>query len=111
MNNILYHWKKTDTLKCDYCECDRQTPVYMFVQCKVTKQIWDKLKIFITQCTKIKGSELLLTTENIMLNTVHSDPRNIVNLFTLVVKQHIYYCKCFGKRITFRGIVNKFERL
>ena len=37
MNEVLFHWKKVSSQKCDWCN-EKQTMVHVMTQCQMTRK-------------------------------------------------------------------------
>ena len=48
-NDRLYYWKKVDTKKCEFCECEVQTIQHLMWECRVTQIIWKSLEKHATE--------------------------------------------------------------
>ena len=110
-NDRLFHWKKSDTQKCDYCPCIKQTTRHLLVECENSIQIWDGLKHYLKHKTDIDLTPTEFTQSRILLNNVHPKPGNVVNVMVLVAKQHIFASKCQGKKPLMHEILNKIKRI
>ena len=96
---------------CEFCLKEKQTPLHLLVWCQKAQDLWQLFQKFILQCTTAQGNELAFTPENIMLNLVYPKSAHMVNLLTLIVKQHIFYCKCAGKKLDFEEAICKIESI
>ena len=72
----------------------KQTLDHLMYTCESTQIIWNSFKEFIVKNTNIDVNELQFNCKTIMLNTFHTKPGHLANLLGLIVKQHIYACKC-----------------
>ena len=52
----------------------------------------------------ILQDQLNVGAENIILNTVHPNPKHIVNCICLIVKQYIYRKRCGNEKPRFREV-------
>ena len=98
-NDQLYHWKKKDTQKCDYCPELKQNMFHIYWECKVVLNFWKELITFFEIDMYLEDSELTTfhenwTIENLILNTVMPKPGHIVNMILLVAKRYIFSNKC-----------------
>ena len=109
-NDRLYYWKKVTSKLCEFCEKGKQTIMHLMSECNQIKQVWNEFKQFINQHVCYKGS-ITLTTKTIILNSVHPDPKNVINFLVLVTKQYIYAQKCLGQKIMFKQLVENFTKL
>ena len=109
-NDKLVHWKIVESSKCDFCQ-EKQDTVHLMFSCNRVQIIWKKFRELLDKCTTINVNEFMFTENTVILNTVHSKPGHIVNYLTLIIKQHIYFCKCTKKLPKFHDIVNKIERI
>ena len=88
-NNILYHWKKVASQKCDWCTCAKQDVIHLLHSCDKAMSIWQDLHDILNPIEK----NLEFTAENIIYNRVLPG-NHVINFITLVAKFVIYRCKC-----------------
>ena len=97
-NNVLYHWKKVPSQRCDWCHEPKQTVEHMLFLCPVTYKFWQNFCIYVNKKYNFNNVELdvtKLTYKSIFLgNVVTTDVAHIANFFVLVAKQYIFACKC-----------------
>ena len=88
-NDILYKWKKVESENCNICDKTvKQTIVHLLIECNKSKEIWYQLKlIFISY-------EYNWSDKAIVTNSVHENPKHVINLVTLIAKQFIFQQKC-----------------
>ena len=86
-NDILYKWKIKDSTKCEWCE-EPQTLTHLLINCKTTKKIWNVIQDLLG-VTK-------LTERDIIFNCYATKQNDIRNLIILVVKYHLFQCKCLN---------------
>ena len=112
-NDRLFYWKKTDSVNCEYCNIYKQTIVHLMWECTVVQKVWKDFNTYVKEHEHLKHceKELELNLKNIMLNCVHPKIGNILNLFVLVLKQHIFAQKCLGKKPLFNDIKIKYVQL
>ena len=100
-NDVLFHWKVKTSNICEYCEKTKQTTIHLMVECEYVRKIWEEI------FSLFDSNTICWKPENIMNNSVHPKKNNILNLITLIVKQYIYRCKCQGKNITTKGVLQE----
>ena len=111
-NTRLIHWKIVESAICEFCLEEKQTVTHLMYECKIIKnEVWIKLEKFILRKKIANTSEIQVNLQNVMLNTVHENARHLINLFTLIAKQHIFACKCLNREIRFEEIIEKIEIL
>ena len=91
-NDILFHWKKVSSQKCDYCE-HKQTIIHLMYYCKNARSVWDKVMEFLDD----HGFNIKLDPESIILNNTKIQ---MVDFVILVVKQLLFRHKCNGTELT-----------
>ena len=107
-NNILYHWKKVDSQRCEYCDCPKQNIKHLLYECIYSIKIWRDFKNFV--CNKMHLNEEFVLPHSAILHIGLAFPRgHVLNFFILIIKQHIFASKCLGTRPTFKEIENKFK--
>ena len=95
-NYILKKWKVVDCELCEFCQSKVQTVMHMLIECKYVQWVWRALQGMFVM------SNLCWEQENLIFNTIHENPKHLVNLLALILKQYIYYCKCQGIRPNIR---------
>ena len=104
-NNVLYHWKKSDTQICDLCKKSKQDIIQLMYKCPVVRPIWSHLQAVFWKAGIICNFE----PQTVILNLVHDDIEHIINKVTLIVKQFIYRSKCQGSRPNYMGAVSEIK--
>ena len=102
-NKELKLWGIKNTNTCAYCNeiDDIQHTLYA---CPLIMSLWIKWSEYISQRY---GIVIDVTFEMIILNNFVSDPKNIVNVLGLVLKQLIYRCKCRKTKVDFTMFINE----
>ena len=108
-NDRLFHWKITDTQLCERCASEKQTTQHLFYFCNKVCKIWKEFQQFVEECMYCDTSVIEINVTNTFLNLIHLKSSHLVNFFALIIKQHIYFCKCSNKQLRFQDIVLKFE--
>ena len=108
-NDKLFHWKKVDSQKCEYCNDNKQTTKHLLFNCTfINEKIWRRFQKLVNNVMEIKATELNIPTpENMLLNNYHSSPGHIVNFMLLLAKQYIYACKCCKTKPSFKILMDK----
>ena len=88
-NRLMYMGICSDNM-CDFCKNDRETYVHFFFNCPIVVSFWEKLFSELG----IDIQQLNWNPMTLLLNCVHPEPPNYVNLITLVTKQQIFAAKC-----------------
>ena len=84
---------KIETNLCTQCNLIEEDIVHLFVTCSVTQEIWTEVRKYLYN-NGIEGLSHRWEPMNILWNTVDINPRSVVNLITLVVKQYLYRKRC-----------------
>ena len=103
-NNVLYHWKKVASQKCDFCDVLKQTPYHLFISCRHAAEIWEQLAEYLDEY----GFNFEVKAKNIILNNYED---RIVNFLVLVVKQLLYRHKCQQKTLNWKQVLREIENL
>ena len=85
-NDVLSKWGVVTQDKCEFCEKNNQTLSHVFWECEVVQGIW----AYITETMNIAS----LSINSVLSNQITAKPHQIENFIILIVKQHIYSCKC-----------------
>ena len=91
-NDILFHWKKVDTVLCNLCTEEKQLIRHLMCDCKYTRDLLEWFKNLLRQCDTEVDSQICF--QSIIYNNIMENPTNVFNLILLVLKQYIYRCKC-----------------
>ena len=89
-NADLVTWQKIDQDTCTFCGISKETCVHLFLECPVTKEIFNKMSEF----WRSRNCQFIVNLENIVLNTFHDNPAHVSNFTGLIAKQFIYKCRC-----------------
>ena len=105
LNNWLYHCNIVQTQDCTFCASAKEDYFHFFFDCQVSQGIWSKLHDLIAM-NMIEHP--FLEYSNIMINRVHKNSNNFMNLLCLIAKQHLYYSKIQNKQPNAKVIINEF---
>ena len=53
---MLFRFKKVDSSLCSYCNKEQETLLHLFHSCLKTKQLWNKLRQYLSKFTNISHS-------------------------------------------------------
>ena len=109
-NDRLFYWNKVPSQKCEYCK-QKQMLTHLLFDCDMAKDTWMNLHDFIVKFMEVTENQLNWDLQAIMLNKVHPNSSDIINLLVLITKQYIFSCKCLKKKIYFPHIVQKIENI
>ena len=101
-NNVLFHWGKVPTQACEFCDCTKQTPIHLLIECPNSLMIWKSLESYLEEF----GFPFKINTKSIILN---SYPTDIINFFVLLIKQKIFAYKCKNELCTWGTILNEID--
>ena len=87
LNNILFRFKKVDSSLCRYCNEERETLLRLFYSCLKTKQLWSKLRQYLSQFINIPHSTPQISIVKIFENNQHSI---LINHLLLILKFYIF---------------------
>ena len=102
-NKELKKWGIVQSANCKTCgELDNiEHTLYL---CQNVKKVWQEW------CEFIKENFLVtieLTFEMIVMNNFIGNPKNIINVLALILKQLIYRCKCQNTKICFAMFIKE----
>ena len=108
LNNMLFRFKKVDSLFCSYCNEEEETPLHLFHSSLKTKQLWNKLRQYFSQSVNIPHStpQSSIVVINIFDNKQHSV---LINHLLLIFKFYIYSARN-TKQLNFDNLkINELE--
>ena len=86
-NNMLSMFQKVDSRLCLYCNEEEKMPLRLFYSCLKTKQLWNKLRQYLSQFIKIPHSTPQISIVEIFENNQHSI---LINHLLLILKFYIF---------------------
>ena len=98
--DILIHWKKVESNRCDFCKIEKQTILHLLGNCVKIKTLWNWLQALFRK-EKIHTD---FSLQNVIFNNVHTDVNHVANTTVLIGKQYIFRCKCQGDNPTYGGL-------
>ena len=112
-NDVLYYWKKVPSQQCELCKIEKQTVKHLLFDCSLIQIIWKQLKQYVQNSMEVDINILDFSCKNIFLNTVELHPKaaHVINVLTLVTKQHIFAMKCLERSINFGEVIDKIKKL
>ena len=84
---MLFRFKKVDSPLCSYCNEEEKFPFHLFHSCLKTKQLWNKLRQYVSSFTNIPHSTSQSSIVRIFDNDQHSV---LLNHLIRIFKFHIY---------------------
>ena len=98
-NDILYKWKIKKSFECDYCK-EIDTIEHHLFFCKASKEIWDKLQIWLKSNMNINFP---LTVCEVIFGIPNSADSNIklINFLIIITKWYLNKMKSESKQIYF----------
>ena len=104
-NDILVHWRKKNSNKCDFCDY-KQDIKHLLYDCTEISKIWGRFGAMFLDKNHQK-----ISFENILFNNIIDKPKyHIINLLMLITKQIIFRGKCSGELPTYRQFVHEYYR-
>ena len=88
-----------DNDNCTFCNSQAETMEHLFLSCPRVKGLWDYVK-------EITGNDENIDFKMIVLNTLHTKPKQIDNLILLLMKFYIYKTRCANERIKKQSLEN-----
>ena len=68
---MLFRFKKVDSSLCSYCNKEQETLLHLFHSCLKTKQLWNKLRQYLSKFTNISHSTPQSSIPGIFDNNQH----------------------------------------
>ena len=109
LNDRLVHYGISSTNLCTFCNRSKETVEHLFIECSVTKQVWDQIQEYLLHSYH---SDMERTTKRIILNQTCSMTGNessLVDLMIVITKQKIFAAKCCNEKPNAKIIINEFE--
>ena len=111
-NDRLFYWKIVPSQICEYCKDKIQNIEHLMYSCDIVRKIWREFQEYIDKEKLCMDPNVVeINWKTIFLNKVHPKATHLINFLTLIIKQHIYACKCLNVEIKFLEIVKKFKSL
>ena len=102
-NVDLKIWKMRDHDTCSFCNTYTETYEHLFVSCQTVCVFWKAVAIRLSELgiISVYAAQKLWTANahQILFNTVHDSPVNILNFMCLTLKQYIYRQRCWSERL------------
>ena len=87
---MLFRFRKVHFTLCSCCNEEEETLVHLFHSCLKTKQLWNKLRQYLSQFINIPQSTPQSSIVGIFVNNQHSV---LINHLLLIFKFYIYSAK------------------
>ena len=91
LNTHLYRWGKNSDNLCTFCGKYKETIVHLFIDCEVSKKLWDFVATYIF---KRFDTVIQMTRSNIVWNCIASNKKSAINTLCLITKQFLYAQRC-----------------
>ena len=105
-NKTLFKWDIIKSPLCVFCQKENETVIHLFIHCEKVKKIWDNITTWLKNEFNV---QVKIDQENVIMNTVHDNPRNVANFICLLVKHYIYSQRCLGNPICTYEIMAKIK--
>ena len=103
-NIKLYKWNKVSSENCSFCKKEKETVIHLLIECDKVKKLWTSLEKSINYFLKIR---IQLDPPLIILNNYKGKNKNLINLFIVSLKHHIYASKCLQEEPDFKKFMAK----
>ena len=104
-NNILVHWRKSESNICNLCHVGKQTIIHLMFECDKVNAIWMRLQDTLWSAGIICNFD----AQNVLFCEVHESVNHIANTITLICKQFIYRYKCQDKDFNYEAMVTEIK--
>ena len=99
-NSFLYKCELKETELCTFCTETKENLVHIFWECNYVRIVWSSVGNFL----KICGIRLLFNAKDIILGlTEHSSAQGTINNVLIILKYHIYVCRCKCRDLDLKG--------
>lgn len=95
-NVQLKLWNIIESEMCTFCKVQPEDIVHLFCECTYVKNLISQVKEW---CDMIDPT-VVFSNQNILFNTVHSNPRHVINTIILIMKYYIYSSRCLQKSLS-----------
>ena len=102
MNTHVAKWNKEQSEMCTFCNEEVESYMHCFVQCDISKKIWGALKKWLDYFCFVK---LEITPFTLLFNAYTDSFELMINTIILIVKYHLYCCKCKKEQPKFSNII------
>ena len=104
-NVKLHRWSKGHISdKCIFCHSWQKSVMHILYECEEVQKLWKALEKILHY---FYGVQIKFTAKLVILNDYSGPQKSIVNVLIIVLKQHIYSEKCFGRIPTFQRYMTK----
>ena len=93
LNDKLKIWNIVDSDLCTNCGECVENVIHFFAECTKARKMYEYLEFFLEIECNFSG-QLIWSTENIMFNKIHENPKNIANFLLLITKHYLYSSRC-----------------
>ena len=91
-NINLYYYKIKDSKLCEKCKAVNETVEHLFWECNQIQKFWKEFQE--KYCIKI------INFQELVLNNVDRNPKNVKNLLVLIAKHYIYSARCVNDSLS-----------
>ena len=98
LNETLSKWGIVDSCLCTFCKLEVEDYVHLFVLCPKIQPIWIKIEQFMNTFNNV---QINFNVENVIMNTLVDNVKNIKNSICLYFKQYVYRKRCFKEEPKF----------
>ena len=97
-------WNPLISQKCAFCHHRDVTIEHLLWDCEIITTFREKLYRILKY---LNNKDINITKQSFMLNNYEGDHKNIVNLFSIVLKQYIYATKCKEEKLSCQAFMSK----
>ena len=87
LNNVIFRFKKVDSPLSSYCNEEKETSFHLFHSCLKTKQLWYKLRQYLSQFINTPHSN---PQSSIVITFDNNEHSMIINHSLLIFKFYVY---------------------
>ena len=108
LNEQLYNWKIVTSPMCTFCKESPENQMHMYTRCREITKFFPLLKEIVDSYYPTNMA-IAFTPQNILFNTLTTNPNDLVNFVLLAFKTHVYSYRCLKKGITKESVINYIE--
>ena len=97
-NIHLFRWGIKESAECTFCDHQQETYYHLFYECSPVQDLIQYM------CSKWGDDSCNPTYKNVILNSVHENPKHVVNCVCVILKQYVYRTRCLGEQLSRKGL-------
>lgn len=108
LNIHVNKWDKNVSMMCSFCNQSPETTLHFFTECSVSKKMWKALSKWLKHWYNI---DTQFSPPMIILGNYKGRDRDLVNMFILIAKFHLYRCRVQKIPVKFTSLITDVTRV